>query len=119
MKKNYKIGDRIFFDCYDGSIETAIVIDIEDKSFLTDKGKEFHYKNLITWRDGNCSMAIEDYNCLSPNNPKCKELAKQFKKFDSHKGEMINSIMDILKPYGKRQMEELLDLLKIEVNKLQ
>lgn len=115
--KNYKIGDRIFFECYDGTIETAIVIDIEDKSFLTDKGKEFHYKSLITWREGNCSSAIEDYNCLSKSNPKCKELAKKYAKFDKNKEKIISSLMDIIKPWDKDIQENIVDLLKIELEK--
>lgn len=115
MNKKYKIGDRIFYELYDGSIGTDIIIDIEDKSYITDRGKEIPYQQLIVWRDGKASSGIEDYNCLSPSNPKCKSLAQQFAKFDKKRNEVINSIVEIMSPWDKRIQKDIVKLLKVKL----
>ena len=115
--KTYKIGDRIFYECYDGTIESSIVLDIKDDYYHDDKRKKIPYQTLILWRDGNCSSAIENYNCISPNDPKCKELAEKYAKFNKQKDSVMNSIMNILSPWGKEIREEILELLKLRLNK--
>ena len=112
----YKVGDRIFYECYDGSIESSIVIDVEEKSYLDDRGREHLYQWLTLWREGNCSSGIENYNCLSLNDPKVKELAKKFAKFDKQKDSVMDSIMDIFSPWEKEIQEEIFELLKMKID---
>ena len=113
--KNYKVGDRIFYECFDGSIGTNVIIDIKDDFYFDDRDREIHYQWLTTWRDGNCSASIESYRCLSPGNPKCRKLSKKYRKFDKQKDSIIDSIIDILSPWGKEIQEEIIELLKIQL----
>ena len=116
--KTYKVGDRIFYEYVgDGSIGSSIVIDVEEKSYLDDRGREHPYQWLTLWRDGNCSSGIENYNCLSSNDPKVRELAKKFAKFDKQKDSVMNSIMNILSPWEEEIQEEIFELLKLRLNK--
>ena len=115
--KTYKVGDRIFYECYDGSIESSIVIDIREDYYLDDRGRKHPYQWLTLWRDGNCSSGIENYNCLSSNDPKVRELAKKFAKFDKQKDSVMNSIMNILSPWEEEIQEEIFELLKLRLNK--
>lgn len=79
-RKNYKVGDKIFFEFYDGTVGTAIVLKIESKSYVDDNGKTINYNMLTTWKSGNCSSGIEDYNTLPYSDPRVKELMKELKK---------------------------------------
>ena len=117
MKRKYKIGDRIFYDCIDGSTEAAIIQDIEEESYIDDKGKEIPYQWLILDKNenGKCTIGIEDYSCLSPNNPKYKTLAKKYKIFDEHKDDIIHAIMEIISPFDKCVQEEIVELLKLKI----
>jgi len=114
--KNYKVGDRVFYECYDGSIESSIVIDIRSESYLDDRGRKHPYQLLTLWREGNCSSCIENYNCLSPNDPKVKELAKKFTKFDKQKDSVMDSLLNILSPWEEEIQKEIIDLLKSKIN---
>lgn len=82
-RKKYKVGDRIFFKYYDGAVGTAIVLEIEPKSYVDDNGRTINYDMLITWKSGNCSSGTEDYNTLPLSDPRVKELQKQLAKQDS------------------------------------
>ena len=82
-RKKYKVGDRIFFECYDGTADTATVLEIEPKSYIDDNGRTVNYDMLITWKSGNCSSSIEDYNTLPLSDSRVKELQKQLAKQDS------------------------------------
>lgn len=114
--KDYKVGDRIFYETYpDKEVCTGIVKKVKKESYINDKGKEVFYNWLTTWESGNCSSGIEDYNCLSYSDPRVKELAKKFKQFDKEKDDIVNSILKILSFYDKPQIEEILDMLKIEL----
>lgn len=116
--KNYKIGDRVFYEYVDdGSIGSSIVIDVKEESYLDDRGRKHLYQWLTLWRDGNCSSGIENYNCLSPNDPKVRKLAKKFAKFDKQKDSVMNSIMNILSPWEEEIQEEIFELLKLRLNK--
>lgn len=116
--KKYKVGDRIFYESYpDGNVYSEIVIDVREESYLDDRGRKHPYQWLTLWRDGNCSSGIENYNCLSPSNPKVKELAKKFAKFDKQKDSVMDSIMNILSPWEKEIQEEIFELLKLQLNK--
>ena len=71
--KQRKVGDRIFFERYGGKIGTATIKRIMPMSSLYDKygnltGKEYKYNGYVT---GDYSI-IEDYNCLSENDPRVK-----------------------------------------------
>lgn len=77
-KKNYKIGDRIFFEyIYDESIGEAIVTDIEPRSYKQYDNKKNTYVdiNFNMLRTGKYSM-IEDYNCISEDDPRVIEYKK-------------------------------------------
>lgn len=112
----YKIGDRVFYESCDGSIKSSIVIDIKKEPYLDDRGREHFYQWLTLWRDGNCSIGIENYSCISPNDPKCKELAEKYAKFNKQKDSIIDSIMDILSPWEKEIQEEIIELLKLKID---
>ena len=74
MQKNIKVGDRIYYECYDGTIGTSIVTKIEPRTYW-DNGKRFDYNMLFT---GPYS-AIEDYNTLALSNRKVKTYIKEVK----------------------------------------
>lgn len=113
----YKVGDRIFFEAeYDDLIHSEIVIEVTEEFYLDSRGRKHPYQWLTLWREDNCSSGIEDYNCLSPSNPKVKELAKKFAKFDKQKDSIMDSIMNILSPWDKEIQEEILELLKLQLN---
>ena len=96
--KQRKVGDRIFYKAYDGSIETVLITEIKDTTDSHfDKhgnplknGKVFKYKmyktGQYTW--------IEDYNCLSENDPRVSEFCKG-KKF------IAKDFMDELRQFLK------------------
>lgn len=116
-RKEYKVGDRIFYETYpDKEVCTAIIKRIKDDFYLSDNNREIPFKWLVLWEDGNCSSGIEDYNCLSENDPRVKELAKKFKDFDKNKEDIVNSIYERVSQYDKLAQIELIDLLKIKFN---
>ena len=78
-RKKYKVGDRIFFECYDGTIGTATVVGIKPETYINDYGKEVGYD----WLETSDNSGIEDYNTLPDSDPRVKELQKQLAKQDS------------------------------------
>ena len=115
--KDYKVGDRIFYDKYpSGKICTGIVKRVKEDSYLNDKGKEIPFKFLILWESGNCFSGIEDYNCLPYSDPRVKDLAKKYKQFDKEKDMIMDSIIGILSPYDKLMRAEIIDMLKIKLD---
>ena len=78
--KQRKVGDRIFYEYYDGTIGTAIIKRIEpvvdthmDKyGNRLKEGKVFKYKEYYT----GVNTVIADYNCLPDNDPRVKEYCK-------------------------------------------
>ena len=74
MKRNIKVGDRIYYECFDNTIGTAIVTKIEPRTYW-DNGKRYDFNMLST----GSYTAIEDYNTLSPSNPKVKTYIKKMK----------------------------------------
>ena len=66
MRKDIKVGDRIYYEYHDGTIGTSIVTKIEPRTFLVLNGRRFEYNTLFT---GPHSV-IEDYNTLAPSNKK-------------------------------------------------
>ena len=75
MKRNIKVGDRIYYECFDNTIGTAIVTKIEPRTYDWDNGKRYNFNMLSTGP----YTAIEDYNTLSPSNPKVKAYIKKMK----------------------------------------
>jgi hypothetical protein len=78
-RKKYKIGDRVFFECYDGTIGTAIIIGIKPETYINDDGKEVGYD----WLETSDNSGVEDYNTLPLSDPRVKELQKQLAKQDN------------------------------------
>ena len=75
MRKDIKVGDRIYYEYYDGTIGTSIVTKIEPRTTYWDNGKKYDYNMLFT---GPYS-AIEDYNTLAPSNRKVRAYIKEVK----------------------------------------
>lgn len=98
--KKVNIGDRIYFEYYDGTIGAETIKEIIPKSSTNSIGKEFHYN---IYRLSKYS-AIEDYNCLSEDNPKVKEYIKSEQiKLKSQ----LNSLYDFIK--DKLNIKEVSD----------
>ena len=74
MKRNIKVGDRIYYECFDNTIGTAIVTKIEPRTYW-DNDKRYNFNMLSTGP----YTAIEDYNTLSSSNPKVKAYIKKMK----------------------------------------
>ena len=74
MQRNIKVGDRIYYECYDNTIGSAIVTKIEPRTYW-DNGKRYDFNMLSLGQD----TAIEDYNTLAPSNPKVKAYIKERK----------------------------------------
>ena len=102
MQRNIKVGDRIYYECYDGTIGTSIVTKIEPRTTYWDNGKRFDYNMLFT---GPYS-AIEDYNTLSPSNRKLKAYIKEVK---VKRKALINEALVFAYPdkncFSKKEME--------------
>lgn len=75
MQRNIKVGDRIYYEYYDGTIGTSIVTKIEPRTYLVLNGKRFDYNMLFTGPHS----AIEDYNTLAPSNRKVRTYIKEVK----------------------------------------
>ena len=75
MQRNIKVGDRIYYECYDNTIGSAIVTKIEPRTYLVLNGKRYDFNMLFTGP----YTCIEDYNTLSPSNRKVKAYIKEVK----------------------------------------
>lgn len=118
-KKQYKPGDRIFYEDFEGNICTDIVKRVEPDFYLDENNKKIKFNNLIIEEveneRGHAQMCIEDYSCLSSRNPKCKELVKKYKTFDKHRDKIIESFMKIMEPFDIEVKKEIIDLLKLKI----
>lgn len=101
MQKNIKIGDRIYYECYDGTIGASIVTKIEPRTYW-DNGKRFDYNMLFTGP----YTAIEDYNTLSPSNRKVKAYIKEV---NAKREALINEALIFAYPdkkcFSKKEIE--------------
>ena len=99
MQRNIKVGDRIYYECYDGTIGTSIVTKIEPRTYL-DSG--YDYNMLFT---GPYS-AIEDYNTLAPSNSKVRAYIKEVK---TKRKALINEALVFAYPdkkcFSKKEIE--------------
>ena len=75
MQRNIKVGDRIYYECYDGEIGSAIVRDIRPDITTDYYDKPIRFNWLIVGE----YEKIEDYNTLAPTNPKVKAYIKEMK----------------------------------------
>lgn len=115
--KNYKVGDRIFFEDYEGNVMTDIVLEVEDRSYETDRGTPFNYQWLTVWKSesGFCSSGVENYNCISPRNPRIRDLAKRYAKFDANKDKLIDDMLKVIEEYDDEIKRDAVKLLNIRV----
>ena len=101
MQRNIKVGDRIYYEYYDGAIGTSIVTKIEPRANW-DNGKRFDYNMLFTGPHS----AIEDYNTLAPSNRKVKTYIKEVK---AKRKALINEAHVFAYPdkncFSKKEME--------------
>ena len=99
MQRNIKVGDRIYYECYDNTIGSAIVTKIEPRTYL-DSGYDFNM--LYTGPHS----AIEDYNTLSPSNRKVKAYIKEVK---AKREALINEALVFAYPdkncFSKKEIE--------------
>ena len=93
--KKYKVGDRIFFDCYDGTIGSATIISIEPRVYINDYNKEVCYD----WLNTSDNSGIEDYETLPYSDPRVKTLMKELKKQDSLADEIRDWVANKLETY--------------------
>ena len=102
MQRSIKVGDRIYYEYYDGIIGTSIVTKIEPRTYWDNNGKRFDYNMLFT---GPCS-AIEDYNTLSPSNRKVRAYIKEVK---AKRKALINEALAFAYPdkncFSKKEVE--------------
>ena len=83
-----KIGDRIYFRCWDGKIETKIITNIEDRfGVVFDDGKTRIEDNYQMYSTGPYE-AIESYNCLPTDDPDVVEFIQR------HGGEQAISVKE-------------------------
>lgn len=116
--KQRKVGDRIFYEKFNGEIGTAIIKKIEDTEYKESQGyrkpdKVVKYKKYYT----GVNESIEDYNCLSDNDPRVNEycngkkfitadFADELRKFlvehGAHKGDgdVAQILYDLAKEFG-------------------
>ena len=74
MRRDIKVGDRIYYECYDNTIGSAIVAKIEPRTYW-DNGKRYDFNMLFT----GLHSVIEDYNTLAPSNKKVRAYIKEVK----------------------------------------
>ena len=75
MRRDIKVGDRIYYECYfDNTIGSAIVTKMEPRTYW-DNGKRYDFNMLFT----GLHSVIEDYNTLAPSNPKVRTYIKEVK----------------------------------------
>ena len=102
MQRNIKVGDRIYYEYYDGTIGTSIVTKIEPRTYLVINGIKYDYNMLFTGPHS----AIEDYNTLSPSNRKVRAYIKEVK---AKRKALINEALAFAYPdkncFSKKEVE--------------
>lgn len=110
--KKYKPGDRIFYEGYDGSIESSIVLEVEEKEYEADKGYPVKYQ----WLKTDEYTGIENYCCLPINSPKIKDIKEKYVFYDKKKPTLIASIEKVLSPLTYELKIELLKELQVKLS---
>lgn len=108
MKRKFKIGERVFYKCYDGQIESGIITGIEDSTYQNEKNEDIPFKMLYI---GEYS-ALEDYNVLPKNNKEVAELKRKYKEADK----IIKKIKTMIQPYNNETKEYIIESLSNEEN---
>lgn len=85
----HKVGDTVYFEYYDGSIGSGTIKEIKPESYLDDNGNTVHYNEY-----GFGDTVIEDYNCISENDPRVQEYIKEEQIKVKQK---LNSISEFIK----------------------
>lgn len=93
MKRVIKVGDTIYYEYYDGTIGSAIVLDIQPAEYddwLTKKKIQYN------WLRTSENSGIEDYNTLAPNNPKVRAYIKAKKvEMEANRSKMIEYVFGV------------------------
>ena len=118
MRRDIKVGDRIYYEYHDGTIGSAIVTKIEPRTYW-DNGKRYDFNMLFT---GPHSV-IEDYNTLAPSNKKVRAYIKEVK--DKRKA-LINEALMFAYPDRKdfskeerKACDRLLDFAHMKYKELE
>ena len=114
-RKNYKVGDRIFYENHDGTVGTDIVLKVDPEIYVDDNGKSVVYDMLTLWISGNCSSAIEDYNTLPLSDPRVKVLQKQLTKQDSLAQDIHDWIVNKCETYPDYYSNEIIAAALMQV----
>lgn len=119
MQRNIKVGDRIYYEYYDGTIGTSIVTKIEPRTYLVLNGIKYDYNMLFTGPHS----AIEDYNTLAPSNRKVKAYIKEVK---AKRKALINEVLMFAYPDKKdfskeerKTCDRLLDFAHMKYKELE
>lgn len=120
MQRNIKIGDRIYFEYFsDKSIGTAVVTEIEPRFYYDGHGKRIDFNVLFTGPH----TCIEDYNTISPSNPKVKAYIKEMKvKREALINEALVFAYPDRKGFSKEERhlcERLLDFMKAKYDEIE
>ena len=118
MERNIKVGDRIYYEYLDETIGSAIVTEIEPRTYWGN-GK-MHNFNMLSLGE---YTAIEDYNTLAPSNPKVKAYIKERK---AKRNALINEALMFAYPdrkdfsKGEREAcDRLLDFAYVKYQELE
>jgi hypothetical protein len=93
MKRVIKVGDTIYYECHDGTIDSAIVRDIQPKESNDWLPKK---KIQYNWLRTSENSGIEDYNTLAPSNPKVRAYVKAKKvEMEANRTKMIEYVFGV------------------------
>lgn len=104
MKRKFKLGERVFYKCYNGQIESGIITGIEDSTYQNERNEDIPFKMLHIGKYG----ILEDYNVLPENNKEVAELKLKFKTADK----IIKKIKKIIQPIDKTTIEYIIENLE-------
>lgn len=104
MKRKFKLGERVFYKCYNGQIESGIITGIKDSTYTNENGKEIPFKMLSIGKYG----MIEDYNILPKNSKEVVELKCKYKTVDK----IIKKIKTIIQPHDNTTKKYIIESLE-------
>ena len=104
MKRKFKIGERVFYKCYDGKIESGIITGIEDSIYQNKRNEDIPFKMLHIGKYG----ILEDYNVLPKNNEEAAQLKLKYKTADR----IIKKIKKMIRPFDKATIEYIIENLQ-------
>lgn len=101
MKRKFKLGERVFYKCYDGQIESGIITGIEDSVYQNERNEDIPFKMLHIEKYG----VLEDYNVLAKNNEEAAQLKLKYKTADK----IIKKIMKMIQPFNKTTIKYIIE----------